>query len=141
MRLFIMKYTQLVAQLNSTRQKNFNDSQLKLNNVFTNEHLIEQLIILKSTGKEKPVDVELTKPHLLNSSLSTLNSLSDLNLSTATRLNMNRRSLAETSIKFTQKDKDFLSSYKNGQTLPEDAYSLSEKVSDNKMLQEGKLTK
>ncbi len=69
-----MSYTQLVAQLNSTRQKNFNDSQQKLNNVYTNETLLEQLILTKSTGLERPGKAEFQNPSLIKGVSSYLES-------------------------------------------------------------------
>lgn len=92
MRIFIMNYTQLVAQLNSTRQKNFNECQQKMNNSYTSEALIEQFIFNKSNGIIRPKEVEFSNP-FLNNSTSTMNSMSDLNLTTTTRLNTNRRSI------------------------------------------------
>ena len=88
MRRFVLTYTQLVAQLNSSRQKNFNDCQQKLNTDYSNEILLQLLIAAKSTGRERPQDVEFMA-HMLgnfnNSSFSTINSNSELNLTTTTR--------------------------------------------------------
>ncbi len=85
MRAFIMTYIQLVGQLNSSRQKNFNDCQQKLNNVFTSESLLEQFILTKSTGTERPVDVEFINPFLASRSLSAMDSASEINLAGLTR--------------------------------------------------------
>ena len=88
MRRFVLTYTQLVAQLNSSRQKNFNDCQQKLNADYSNDVLLQLLIGAKSTGRERPQDVEFVA-HMLgncnNSSFSTINSNSELNLTTTTR--------------------------------------------------------
>ncbi len=62
MRSFIMNYTQLVAQLNSSRQKNFSDCQQSLTNVYTNEILLQQLVVTKSTGTERPPEAQLVEP-------------------------------------------------------------------------------
>lgn len=63
MRQFIMNYTQLVAQLNSSRQKNFNDCQQKLNNVYTNDMLLQQLVLSKRTGQDKPAEALFIEPN------------------------------------------------------------------------------
>lgn len=98
MRSFIMTYTQLLAQLNSSRQKNFNDCQQKLNNVFTSESLLEQFILTKSTGTQRPAEVEFINPFLTNRSLSTMNSSnSELNLTAMTQLNRRRSINTDTS--------------------------------------------
>lgn len=98
MRSFIMTYTQLLAQLNSSRQKNFNDCQQKLNNVFTSESLLEQFILTKSTGTQRPAEVEFINPFLTNRSLNTMNSSnSELNLTAMTQLNRRRSINTDTS--------------------------------------------
>lgn len=61
MRTFLFSYTQLLAQLNSARQKNFNECQHKLNNVYTVDYLIEQFIMTKGTGQDRPVETEFVE--------------------------------------------------------------------------------
>jgi len=58
MRTYIMNYTQLLAQLNSSRQKNFSDCQQKLTNVYTNEILLQKLVLTKSTGQERLPEIQ-----------------------------------------------------------------------------------
>jgi hypothetical protein len=58
MRTYIMNYTQLLAQLNSSRQKNFSDCQQKLTNVYTNEILLQQLVLKKRTGQERLPEIQ-----------------------------------------------------------------------------------
>jgi hypothetical protein len=93
MRRFVMSYTQLVAQLNSSRQKHFNDCQQKLNNVYTHEYLLQQLINSKGTGTERPVEIDINNlhstSHVHDNSFSTINSNTntDLTLATANAVN------------------------------------------------------
>ncbi len=95
MRIFIQSYTQLVAQLNSTRQKNFNESQQKLNNVYTTDTLLEQLILTKSTGFERPEKAEFFNPFLTKRFDSGVTN-SDTALDTAsTRFNNKKTVLAD----------------------------------------------
>jgi len=61
MRTFLFSYTQILAQLNSARQKNFNECQQKLNNVYTVDSLIEQFIAAKGTGQDRPNDAEFVE--------------------------------------------------------------------------------
>ena len=61
MRTFLFTYTQLVAQLNATRQKNFTECQHKMNNVYTVDALIEQFVVAKGTGQDRPSDAEFVE--------------------------------------------------------------------------------
>jgi hypothetical protein len=58
MRTFLFGYTTILAQLNSARQKNFNECQQKLNNVYTVDALIQQFLMGKGTGQDRPTDAE-----------------------------------------------------------------------------------
>ena len=61
MRTFLFSYTQLIGQLNLARQKNFNECQHKLNNVYTVDALLQQFITAKGTGHEKPAEAEFVE--------------------------------------------------------------------------------
>jgi DNA repair exonuclease SbcCD ATPase subunit len=58
---FLFSYIQLVAQLNASRQKNLNECNHKLNNMCTNEYLLQQFLVVKSTGQSRPNDVEFVE--------------------------------------------------------------------------------
>ena len=86
MRTFLFSYTQLLAQLNAARQRNFCECQEKLNNEYTVDFLMQQFIIAKGTGQEKPVEAEFVEYQLPNSYSSNYEPISSVN-------NNKRRSL------------------------------------------------
>ena len=61
MKTFFFSYMQLIAQLNASRQKNLNECSHKLANILTNESLLEQFLLAKSTGQNRPFDVEFVE--------------------------------------------------------------------------------
>lgn len=62
MRSFINTYTSLIEHLNLARQKIFMEMCHKLNENYTNEFLYENLICIKRTGSERPLDAQFVKP-------------------------------------------------------------------------------